>query len=169
MALETTYTVKIRSGEIWQFKYNLNGVLVFFNVMEGDLSEKQEKFLYQAGKFPFKEAHLQDWEKRYPPTKVEITPADLSFEAAWQQYDHKIAKQDAEKSFKKMSESEKIKFFLSLPAYERYLKSSGIAKCHLATYINKKYCDNEYPEAVNGKNFNPVLQDLAKLKTDRKR
>jgi hypothetical protein len=169
MAIETTYTVKIRSGEIWQFKYNLNGILTYFNVMEGDLTDKQEKFLYQNGKFPFKEVHLKDWEQLYPPTKVEITPPDLSFEAGWNQYSHKLARQDAEKSFKKMTDAERLKFFLSLPAYERYLMATGIAKCHMATYINKKYYENEYPEAVSTKNSNPMIQNLAKLKTDRRK
>jgi hypothetical protein len=143
MALETTYTVKIRSGEIWQFKYNLNGVLVFFNVLEGDLSEKQEKFLYQAGKFPFKEAHLQDWEKRYPPTKVEKGSADLSFDNFWKRYDLKVKKELSEKAWNKLNDADKIKCFLRLKKYNQILASSGQAKAHLVTWINQKRFNDE--------------------------
>lgn len=147
MALETTYTVKIRSGEIWQFKYNLNGVLIFFNVMEGDLNEKQEKFLYQNGKFPFKEIHLKDWEKLYPPTKVEILPPDFSFEALWNLYDNKVKKFEAEKSFKKLKEADVIKCFMAIKGYNTYLAKKGIAKAHLSTFINQRYYEDEWQKA----------------------
>ena len=46
MNLTTTYTVKMQNGSVWVFKYNLNGILVYFNVLEGELSEKQQDFLY---------------------------------------------------------------------------------------------------------------------------
>jgi hypothetical protein len=122
--------------------------------------------------FPASESIMKTiWMKDEKYTKVfivEQSVADLSFEAGWTLYNFKIAKIDAEKSFKKMSEAETIKFFLSLPAYERYLKTTRIAKCHMAKYINQKYYENEYPEAVSTKNFNPMIAEFAKSKTSRK-
>jgi hypothetical protein len=167
----TIYRAKGKVIEIvLLFKYDLNGNLKLFEISDGQM--RQDQLVWLFSRFPVSENDMKTlWMKHEKYTKVfsiEISPADLSFESGWQQYNHKMAKQDAEKSFKKMSEAEKIKFFLSLPPYERYLKTSGIAKCHMATYINKKYFDNEYPEAVSTKNFNPVISDLAKLKNDRK-
>ncbi|WP_444647727.1 hypothetical protein ACSLMO_13365 [Flavobacterium columnare] len=57
--LTTIYSVKMPSGEIWQFKYNLKGVLIAFKALDGELSEKQEEFLYLKGKFPWKESHIK--------------------------------------------------------------------------------------------------------------
>lgn len=167
----TTYRAKGKDIDIvLLFKYDLNSNLKLFEVSAGQLRDDQLKWLFS--RFPVNENDMTTlWMKNEKYTKVftiEKSPADLSFDAGWLLYNHKLAKQDAEKSFKKMTEAEKIKFFLSLPPYERYLKTSGIAKCHMATYINKRYYENEYPEAVSTKNFNPMIADLAKMKTDRK-
>ncbi|PWA10951.1 hypothetical protein [Flavobacterium laiguense] len=169
----TTYRAKGKEiGLIFLFKYDLDGNLKLFEISEGELNGKQMKWLFSETNFPANESIIKAiWMKDEKYTKVfeiNISPADLSFESGWIIYNHKLAKQDAEKSFKKMSEAEKIKFFLSLVPYERYLKTSGIAKCHMATYINKRYYDNEYPEAVSTKNFNPMIAEFAKSKTTRR-
>ena len=168
----TTYRAKGKEiGLVFLFKYDLNGNLKLFEISEGQLNDTQMKWLFSPN-FPANESIIQRvWMKEEKYTKVfviEKSVADLSFETGWLTYNHKLAKQDAEKAFKKMTEAETIKFFLSLPPYERYLKTSGIAKCHMGTYINKRYYDNEYPEAVSTKNFNPMLDNLAKKKTDRR-
>ena len=61
MNLTTTYTVKMQNGSVWVFKYNLNGILVYFNVLEGELSESQQNFLYPQGNFPWRELHIKEW------------------------------------------------------------------------------------------------------------
>jgi hypothetical protein len=166
----TTYTAKGKTiGLEFLFKYDLNGNLRAFEIVEGDLNKEQIDWLFSSN-FPSAEQLMKsDWMKKEKYVKhfeVQVSPADISFDTGWKIYDHKLAKQDAEKAFKKMTEPEKIKFFISLPGYERYLKKSGIAKAHMATYINKRYYENEYPEAV-GKNYNSALHDLAKKKTDK--
>lgn len=170
--LLTTYRAKGKDiGLIFLFKYDLNGNLKLFEVSEGELNPNQTKWLFSTN-FPANESIIKTvWMKEEKYTKVfevNVSPADLSFNTGWIIYNHKLSKLDAEKAFKKMNEAEKIKFFLSLPGYERYLKKSGIAKANLATYINKKYYDNEYPEELRTKNFNPMIQDLASKKTNRK-
>lgn len=167
----TTYRAKGKEiGLVFLFKYDLNGNLKLFEISEGELNDEQVQWLFSH--FPASESIMQKiWSKVEKFLKIftiEQSPADLSFESAWTLYNHKISKLDAEKAFKKMTEAEKIQFFLSLPKYERYLKSSGIAKAHMSTYINKRYYENEYPEAVSTKNFNPMIADLAKRKTDRR-
>jgi hypothetical protein len=143
MALETTYTVKMQSGSIWQFKYNLKSILIYFNVMEGDLSEKQEKFLYINGKFPWKEAHIKEWTKLYKTATVEVGEPDLSFENFWKRYDLKVKKEASEKAWNKLSDADKIKCFLRLKKYNQNLARTNQAKAHLVTWINQKRYNDE--------------------------
>lgn len=143
MALETTYTVKMKTGGVWQFKYNLKGVLIFFNVMEGDLTDKQEKFLYLDGKFPWKETQIKQWSKLYPHATVEIGEPDLSFENFWKRYDLKVKKENSEKAWNKLPDADKIKCFLRLKKYNAILAVTGQAKAHLVTWINQKRYNDE--------------------------
>lgn len=148
MSLIKTYTVKMENGDIWQFKYNLKGVLVFFNVMEGDLSDKQEQFLYIKGLFPWKENQITDWPKKYKTIKLEVGEPDLSFKALWNLYDNKVSKFDAEKAFKKLSDADKIKCFLAIPGYKKYLAKKGTGTAHLATFIHRQYYNDEWSKAA---------------------
>lgn len=147
MSLITTYTVKMENGDIWQFKYNLKGVLVFFNVLEGDLSDKQEQFLYVNGKFPWKEEHIKGWIKRYKTIQLEVGEPDLSFKAVWNLYDNKVSKFDAEKAFNKLKDSDKIKCFLAIPGYKKYLAKKGTGTAHLATFIHRQYYNDDWSNA----------------------
>lgn len=165
MELLTTYRAKGKKADlVLLFKYDLIGNLMGFEVSESELSPKQWEWLFSA-RFPAHETILVDvWMKQENYLKVfEIvkSPADLSFDAAWTLYNHKISKQDAIKAFKKLSEAEKILFFLSIPNYDAYLKKAKVAKANMERYINGKYWENEYPEIVGKKNYNPLLKDLA--------
>ena len=166
----TTYRAKGKEiGLIFLFKYDLNGNLKLFEIQEGELNDEQIKWLFSS-RFPANESIIKMvWMKELKYTKVftvEVSPADLSFDALWNLYDHKIAKFHAEKAFAKLKEETIIKIFISIPKYENYLRKSKIAKAHLATYINGQYYDNEYPEAMS-KNTNPLLQNLAYKKTNK--
>ncbi|PXY44502.1 hypothetical protein [Flavobacterium hydrophilum] len=172
MELLTTYRAQGKEiGLVFLFKYDLNGNLKLFEVSEGELNQTQIEWLFSSN-FPAQEITIKTvWMVKEKYTKVfeiKISPADLSFNSGWLLYNHKLSKLDAEKAFKKMTEAETILFFLSLPGYERYLKRSGIAKANMATYINKKYYHNEYPEEIKTKNFNPIIADFAKRKTERR-
>lgn len=143
MALETIYTVKMQSGSIWQFKYNLKGILIYFNVLEGDLSEKQEKFLYLDGKFPWRETQIKEWAKLYKHATVEVGEPDLSFENFWKRYDLKVKKEASEKAWNKLTDADKIKCFLRLKKYNQNLARTNQAKAHLVTWINQKRYNDE--------------------------
>lgn len=143
MALETIYTVKMQSGSIWQFKYNLKGILIYFNVMEGDLSEKQEKFLYLDGKFPWRETQIKEWAKLYKHATVEVGESDLSFENFWKRYDLKVKREASEKAWIKLADTDKIKCFLRLKKYNQNLARTNQAKAHLVTWINQKRYNDE--------------------------
>lgn len=165
----TTYRAKGKKmGLSLLFKYDLYGNFKNLEVDESELSPQQWNWLFSA-RFPAHESiMINTWLKQVDyKEKFDIvkSPADLSFDAAWSQYNHKISRQDAEKAFKKLTEAEKIDFFVSLPRYEAYLKKTKIAKAHMSRYINGKYWENEYPETVGKANYNPMLKELAAQKT----
>ncbi len=163
----TTYRAKGKTiGLIFLFKYDLNGNLKAFQIEEGELNGEQMKWLFSHSNFPANESIIRSlWMKDEKYTKVfvvEVSPADLSFEALWILYDNKVAKNDAIKSFSKLKQGDVIKCFIEIPFYLQYLKKNpGIAKLYLATYINKRRFEDERVIPV-GKVFNPVLKDLAK-------
>jgi hypothetical protein len=144
MRLVKTYTVKMQSGDIWQFKYNLKGVLVFFNVMEGDLSEKQEKFLYLDGKFPWKETQIKDWSKLYKKTTVEVGEPDLSFETFQKKiYPHNplSKKKIALERWNKLSENDLHKIYMNTPQFIKLKIKEGTAFPYLEVYIRGRWWD----------------------------
>jgi hypothetical protein len=146
--LTTTYTVKMERGDIWRFKYNLNGVLIYFNVLEGDLSEKQIQFLYLKGLFPWKEDHVKGWSKLYKTITVEVGEPDFSFENLWNLYDHKAKKFEAQKAFNKLKEADVIKCFMAIRGYNFYLAKKGTAKALLASFINQRYFEDDWYKAA---------------------
>lgn len=171
MALETTYRVKGKSVDVvLLFKYDLNSNLKLFEISEGQLTDVQLKWLF--GQFPVNENDMTAvWMKSEKYTKffdIEKSPADLSFEALWNLYGYKESRKDAEKFFNKLTEQEKIKCFIQVPKYKKKIAQTSIAQALLATYINKQRFNDEYTEPKSTKNYNPVLQDLAKQKTDRR-
>lgn len=144
----TIYRAKGKEiGLVFLFKYDLNGNLKLFEICEGKLNEQQINWLFSLN-FPANESTMRNvWMKSKKYTKVfeiEKSVADLSFDALWKLYDHKIAKFHAERAFEKLKEEAIIKCFVSIPIYKKYLANSKIAQAHLATYINGRYYENEY-------------------------
>jgi hypothetical protein len=173
----TTYRVQGKEiGLVFLFKYDLNGFIRAWEVSEGELNAKQSLWLFavpdgqSCARFPANEAEFKArWlnnDDILEKFDISTRPADISFEALWILYDHKVAKQDAMKSFNKLKEDEKIKCFTEIPYYLDYLKRNpGIGKLHLATYINKRRFEDERPVITSKKNSNPALRDLASQKT----
>lgn len=144
----TTYRAKGKSiGLVFLFKYDLNGNLKLFEISGDTLSDSQIRWLFSAN-FPANEFIMKNiWMKDKALKEkfdVETSPADLSFEALWKLYDHKIARFHALKAFNKMKEETVIKCFISIPIYKKYLSFSKVGQAHLATFINGQYYENEY-------------------------
>ncbi|MRX70290.1 hypothetical protein SAMN06265349_101708 [Flavobacterium resistens] len=143
MSLVRTYTVKMQSGDIWQFKYNLNGVLIFFSVLDGDLTTKQEKFLYLDGKFPWKEDHIKLWSKNYKTTTVEIGEPDLSVANFLKLYPYNplSKKKIVTERFNKLKEAEKIRLFLRTPEYIKEKNKQNERFPYAEVYIHQRWWD----------------------------
>jgi hypothetical protein len=162
----TTYRAKGKTiGLVFLFKYDLNGNLKLFEIEEGDLTDKQMTWLY-SNNFPAKESLIvNNWMKHQDYIKhfeVEVSPADLTFEALWELYDYKVSKLDSIKAFNKLKQGDIIKCFIEVPYYLKSLqKNAGIGKLHLSTYISKRRFDDERILTI-GKNQNSVLGQLAR-------
>ena len=101
-----TYTIKSKnSNNIWEFKYHLNGVLYSFKALDGVLSTKQIDWLFVKANFPYKEDQIKHWQKKLKANfEITVGEPDLSFEALWKLYDHKIKRVESEKAFNKLKQ-----------------------------------------------------------------
>lgn len=147
----TTYRAKGKEiGLVFLFKYDLQGNLKLFEIAEGELNDQQIKWLFSTH-FPSNETTMKTiWmkEKKYLKVfEIEKSAANLSFDALWNLYANKVSKWDAEKAFNKLKESDKIKCFLSIPGYKKYLVRKGTGIAHLATFINRQYYNDEWNKA----------------------
>lgn len=185
----TTYRAKGKTiGLVFLFKYDLNGNLKLFEIEEGTLNKEQRHWLltgYLPKNAVFENAKelLALLEPRFPDEEiiiktlwmndvkytsvfeVEVSPADLSFDALWELYDYKVSKLDSIKAFNKLKQGDIIKCFIEVPYYLKSLqKNAGIGKLHLSTYISKRRFDDERILTI-GKNQNAMLGGLAKKLT----
>lgn len=144
----TTYRAKGKEiGLVFLFKYDLKGNLKAFEISEGELTTIQQDWLFNVEHFPSNEVKMQYWAKSKSFTKifdVELSPADLSFNAMWNLYDYKESRKDAENQFKKLKEADIIKCFVQIPKYKKKIALTGIAQALLATWLNKQRFNDEY-------------------------
>ena len=144
----TTYRAKGKeTGLVFLFKYDLNGYFKGFELENGILSQKQERWLINIDHFPTNEAKMKFWAKSEDFNQkftVAVAPADISFEAFWKIWDLKVKKELSEKAWNKLAESDKIKSFLNHKSYQNHLNKTGQAKAHLVTWLNQKRYNDEY-------------------------
>ncbi|MBF6607757.1 MAG: hypothetical protein ITG00_03360 [Flavobacterium sp.] len=151
MTQVSTYRAKGKTiGLVFLFKYDLNGHLRGFEIAEGQLNDEQVGWLFSIN-FPATEAVMQKvWMKLPKYTKVfvvERSAADISFDALWELYDHKVKRVSAEKAFNKLNEADRIKCFIAIPGYLLYLTRKRTGKAMLATFINQRYFEDEWHKA----------------------
>lgn len=164
----TIYRAKGKEiGLIFLFKYDLMGNLKLFEICEGVLNLDQRKWLltgylpenakFENGKellaqleprFPYEENIMKTvWMKLQKYLKVfdiEISPADLSFEALWILYDYKESKKKAESLFNRLTEQQKIKCFIQVPKYKKKLAKGTISQALLSTWLYQERFNDEY-------------------------
>jgi len=139
----TIYTMTSKKfPNVWEFEYDLNGFLTAFKILEGELNEEQQKFLFSP-KFPYLETTIQKW-KSIKGIDLVIGTPDLSFNIFFDNYAHKVGRLKAEKSWNKLSKADRITCLKSLKAYNDYLFRKRIAKAYPATYLNQRMFDDEF-------------------------
>nr|BFF39047.1 hypothetical protein BACY1_08520 [Tenacibaculum mesophilum] len=141
----TTYTVKGRKTSIiWEFKYDLNGLLSNFKIVEGELDDQQKKWLFYYTRFPYTENKIKSWNKVYKNFEVIIGEPDLSFDTFWNLYNYKVGKLQAKKAWDKLSKSDQLKAIKQIKAYDGMLYRKKIQKANPATYLNQRRFDDEF-------------------------
>lgn len=148
MSQLSTYRAKGKTiGLVFLFKYDLNGNLRLFEIVEGELTNEQMIWLY-SGNFPATETIMKTiWQKAKKYTavfEIEKAAADLSFEALWNLYDNKVKRMESEKQFNKAKEADIVKMFLSVPDYKDYVTRKKINQAHLSTFINQRYFEDDF-------------------------
>ncbi|SCY94437.1 hypothetical protein [Flavobacterium caeni] len=146
MSLLTTYTVKSKAAQnVWCFKYSLKGLLVSFEILDGELTLKQINWLLDQKHFPFTELQIKAWGKMLKDNfEIVIGEPDLSFDTAWEQYGYKVGKKEAQDAWRKMSEANKVRFFLSIEPYKRYIARKQISPIYMVRYITKERYNDDY-------------------------
>ena len=139
----TTYTMTSKkTSSVWEFQYDLNGLLKVFKILEGDLNKEQQAFLFSP-KFPYQETTIQKW-KSVTGIDLVIGTPDLSFDVFYDMYDKKVGRLKAERSWTKLSKADRMKCLKSLKSYNDYLFRKKIAKAYPATYINQRMFEDEF-------------------------
>lgn len=147
----TTYRAKGKTiGLEFLFKYDLKDNLKMFEIVEGELNDEQKGWLFSSN-FPSTEADIKTkWmklEKFKKHFEITVAPAILTFDAVWELFGHKIKKFEAEERWKKATEATRIKIFTSIPAYKKYLERKGVSQTNLATFIHKRYYEDDWNKA----------------------
>ncbi|CAA0144796.1 conserved hypothetical protein [Tenacibaculum maritimum] len=142
--LRTIYTVKGRNFPvIWEFYYDLDGVLREYKLIDGEPSEKLRNWMFHPVRFPHFEHTMNSW-KAIKNIEIIIGQPDLSFDSFWKEYNHKVGKLPAEKAFKRLSKVDKLKAFKSIKPYNGYLRRKGIEKAYAQKYLNQRKFDDEF-------------------------
>ena len=130
------------SGLIFLFKYDLNGILRAFQIEEGEMNDEQLKWLYSQN-FPARENLMKsNWmklKKYRDKFNVERSPADLTFDTLWENYNHKMKKAESLKKFNKLKEDDLIACFVQVPKYIKSCQRRNVSMTNLATFIHQKY------------------------------
>ena len=141
--LTTTYTVKMQSGDIWQFKYNLKGILIEFKAVDGELSDKQIDFLYLKGNFPYKESQIKEWFLKYQKVQIEVGEPNVHFEVFWKLYPYNALskKKLAQQKWDKLQLAEKIKLLMSIPEFKKLKAKENTSFPYAEVFINQRWWD----------------------------
>ncbi len=144
----TTYTVKSRNSDnVWVFKYELNGYLKSFKMLDGILDDRQVAWLFQKGNFPYIETIVQSWMKGAMRLHFDISigQPDTSFDAFWNAYGNKVHKIQAQKEWKKIKEADRIKALDGIRRYNNHLRQNTWKnKMDAQRYLKEKGWEDEY-------------------------
>lgn len=123
--------------------YNENGKLAFYDA-DCELSNEQAEWF--VANIPFAESDVPTLHKK-TNGKLTVTKAitDLSFDNAYNTYNHKVGKKEkARKLWDKMADADRLKFFRTVPKYKAYLNRTGEGMAYLETFLYNAYYNNEY-------------------------
>ncbi len=122
------------------FTYDENGIIKEF-IKAADLTDKQLAWLNHH--FPVTMELLKQQIKGTKSTLTKVDP-DLSFDAFWGAYAHKVGnKRRAKRLWDDLSKEDRIKALAYIKKYNRFLANNpGISKLYPETYLNQQRWNN---------------------------
>lgn len=150
MEIGKTYNlIGSKTNGVLVFKYNLNGVLIDFQLQDCDkMNEKQINWFFTPDRFPYLEHQIKNFQavREFTVTEGEL---EITFEMFWNAYKYKVKRMQAEKAWEKLSESDQLKAIAGIRHYDGYLqRKRGIDKAHPGSYLNQKYFNDEWGSAT---------------------
>ena len=123
-------------------EFNNEGWLIKYELTPGTFGEDQ--FYYITRMFPYTIKRMQHWlENKFPNVKIQEVQDDLSFDAFYDTYAHKISKRSvAENIWKKMPDTERAKAIKYISTYDRHVIQTGVNKKYPETYLNSEMWNN---------------------------
>jgi hypothetical protein len=128
-----------------QFEYDKAGLMLFYSVLDAELSELQLVGLLK--KIPVEERDLQKLNETGYFT-VKNLSEDLSFESFWQLYEKKIHPHRCEPLWKKMSDVKRLAAIKAIGGYNYYLGRTGVGKAGPENYLKKEYWKTDWSKEV---------------------
>ena len=125
---------KAFSGAV-TFGYDAAGYLVFF-INEAEMTEDQLKWC--SHNLPAKEEYLESYKGIIKGTIEEI-PMDISFDAFWDAYGHKVNRKRCEPLWKKLSDADKATAIMNIKPYEAFIKRHNRPKRDPENYLSPKF------------------------------
>lgn len=140
----TTYTVKGRNtNTLWEFQYNLNGVLTAFKILNDEvMSDNQLVWLLR--RFPYFEKRILHWKDKVPNIEVTIGEPDISFDKFWDIYNYKVGKANAIKEWKKLPKTDQIKAIAQIKAYDGFLRRKQTGKVYPERYLKHRRFEDQF-------------------------
>lgn len=124
------------------FDYNNEGYLLNYTLTPGRFEQVHFDFLFK--RFPKNLVMMKAWmEEKFPNVTFKIIEEDLSFDAFYNKYAHKVSKRSvAEKVWKNMPDTERAKAIAFIPIYQQHLLKTNVNKKYPETYLNSEMWNN---------------------------
>lgn len=144
--MKTIYTVKsLKQNFVWEFHYDLKGVLTAFKIAEGsEITQTIKQWLFSPQNFPYEQATIEKW-KAIKLLDISVGLPDVSFNTFYKAYNYKVKRLAAEKAFSRLNKTDKLAAIAGISRYEGLLfRNKGQAKAYPATYLNQRRWEDQY-------------------------
>ncbi len=81
--------------------------------------------------------------------KIELIPADLSFDAFWNAYDKKVSKKRCQSVWAKMSDAKRMACLMNISSYDSFLKRSTRGKLDPENYLKREAYETNWNQIKN--------------------
>lgn len=141
-----TYTIKSKDVcAVWVFKYQLDGELRSFEVLDGSFTVKQADWLFRGGRFPYNEEIMKKWLtyfKKY--FEIEVGIPEITFDYFYEFYGKKRTKSEAKKFWSKMSPKDRTLAVLGVKRYLNICKLDNRSPVDPIRYLRNRRFEDEY-------------------------